>query len=73
MIENKGSVAMMITVSGNNSMLTSKLHFLLNILAQDYLFYLVTSTSIISALYPSFPNFSNEPFLNRTNSVNSSF
>ena len=30
-MENKGSVAKMIKVKGNNSMLTSKLHFLLNI------------------------------------------
>ena len=32
-MENKGSVAKMIKMRGNNSMLTSKLHFLLNILA----------------------------------------
>ena len=33
MMENKGSVAKMIKMRGNNSMLTSKLHILLNILA----------------------------------------
>ena len=33
LMENKGSVAKMIKVRGNNSMLTSKLHFLSNILA----------------------------------------
>ena len=32
-MENKGSVAKMIKMRDNNSMLTSKLHFLLNILA----------------------------------------
>ena len=32
-MENKSSVAKMIKVRGNNSMLTSKLHFLLNISA----------------------------------------
>ena len=32
-MENKGPVAMMIEMRGNNSMLTSKLHILLNILA----------------------------------------
>ena len=33
LMQNKGSVAKMIKVRGNNSMLTSKLHFLSNILA----------------------------------------
>ena len=33
LIENNVSVAKMIKVGGNNSMLTPKLHFLLNILA----------------------------------------
>ena len=32
-MKNKGSVAKMIKMRGNNYMLTSKLHFLLNILA----------------------------------------
>ena len=32
-MENKGSVAKMIKMRGNNSMLTSKLHILINILA----------------------------------------
>ena len=33
LMENKGSVAKMIKMKGNNSVLNSKLHFLLNILA----------------------------------------
>ena len=33
LMENKGSVTKMIKMRGNNSMLTSKLHFLLNMLA----------------------------------------